>query len=208
MKRRWTSTAGYFTAFVPGRRGEILDAALEVFAEKGYESGTLRSIAARVGVSEPALYRHYRSKEALFADVIATAGSRLVAEARRLLSGFEPEGVRPALAALLETRRHRTVDARQVIQTLLMAAPHDPVIRATLKEHVAGPMAKNVRALILRMDAFCGLQRTARELDGATQVFMGIMLGSFLVPEILDLPAEDAAVVDALLVSMGWERVT
>ena len=45
----------YFEDFVEGRRGEILDAALAVFGEKGYEAGTMREIARRVGVTEPAI---------------------------------------------------------------------------------------------------------------------------------------------------------
>ena len=38
----------YFADFIDGRRGEILDAALVVFGEKGYEAGTMREIAGRV----------------------------------------------------------------------------------------------------------------------------------------------------------------
>ena len=47
--------ADFVGSLEPGRRGEILGAAAEVFAERGYESGSMRDIAARVGVSEPSL---------------------------------------------------------------------------------------------------------------------------------------------------------
>ena len=41
----------------------ILDAALVSFAEHGYKGTNLRDLAAGMGLSKSALYRHYESKE-------------------------------------------------------------------------------------------------------------------------------------------------
>jgi len=51
-------------------RQAILDAALQVFAEKGYFGSSLRDIATAVGVRESALYNYFPSKEALFEALI------------------------------------------------------------------------------------------------------------------------------------------
>jgi AcrR family transcriptional regulator len=51
-------------------RGSILDAALEVFAENGFRSGSLRLIAGRVGMSEAGLLHHFPSKKALLMSVL------------------------------------------------------------------------------------------------------------------------------------------
>jgi AcrR family transcriptional regulator len=48
----------------------ILDAALEVFAQSGYRSGSLRNVAERVGMSEAGLLHHFPSKSALLAAVL------------------------------------------------------------------------------------------------------------------------------------------
>ena len=47
----------------PGTRQRILDVALDLFVEQGYEETSLREIAARVGVTKAALYYHFRSKD-------------------------------------------------------------------------------------------------------------------------------------------------
>lgn len=51
-------------------RAAILDAALEVFAQFGYRAGSLKQIAERVGVSEPALLHHFTSKTELLQSVL------------------------------------------------------------------------------------------------------------------------------------------
>jgi AcrR family transcriptional regulator len=51
-------------------RKVILDAALKVFAESGYRSGSLRNVADRVGMSEAGLLHHFPSKSALLIAVL------------------------------------------------------------------------------------------------------------------------------------------
>ena len=103
----------YFAEFVEGRRGEILDAALAVFGEKGYEAGTMREIAAQVGVSEPAIYRHYASKEAILADIVATAGDRIAGEMHQGLRRCRREQHRRrCCTSFIEMRRAR-VEAKR-----------------------------------------------------------------------------------------------
>jgi len=52
------------------RRRQILAAALSCFAERGFSGTTTRELARRVGITEAALYRHYPSKESLYAAMI------------------------------------------------------------------------------------------------------------------------------------------
>lgn len=78
-------------------RQAILDAALELFADKGYFGTSLRDVATAVGVRESALYNYFKSKEALFDALIlahqhtktqrlaSLAGDGPIADARVLL---------------------------------------------------------------------------------------------------------------------------
>jgi len=52
------------------RPGELLDAALELFVEKGFAATRLDDVAARAGVSKGTLYLYYASKEDLFKAVV------------------------------------------------------------------------------------------------------------------------------------------
>jgi len=52
------------------RREQILTEAISCFAELGFRGTTVRGLAARVGLSEAALYRYFPSKESLYAAII------------------------------------------------------------------------------------------------------------------------------------------
>jgi AcrR family transcriptional regulator len=52
------------------KRGLILAAAREVFEAEGLEGASLRAIAARAGYTPAALYFHFPSKEAIYAEVL------------------------------------------------------------------------------------------------------------------------------------------
>ncbi|MFC0113320.1 TetR/AcrR family transcriptional regulator [Kibdelosporangium aridum] len=58
----------------------LLDAARDLFAERGYDRTTVRDIAGRAGVNQALLFRYFGSKEALFAAVIARSGREHLAE--------------------------------------------------------------------------------------------------------------------------------
>ncbi|MFC5906998.1 TetR/AcrR family transcriptional regulator [Streptacidiphilus monticola] len=51
-------------------RARIIDTALELFAEHGYEKTSLREIADRLGVTKAALYYHFRTKEDILAGIV------------------------------------------------------------------------------------------------------------------------------------------
>jgi AcrR family transcriptional regulator len=71
------------------RPGEILDAALELFVEKGFAATRLEDVAQRAGVSKGTVYLYFDSKEELFKSVIRSGIVRAIEEAEELVSGYE-----------------------------------------------------------------------------------------------------------------------
>lgn len=70
------------------RRAAIIEAALLLFAEKGFRGTTTRELAARVGVSEPILYEHFRTKRDLYTAIIDEKSQEGVQEFTDLLAQF------------------------------------------------------------------------------------------------------------------------
>jgi AcrR family transcriptional regulator len=201
-----STEAPYFATFVDGRRGEILDAALVVFTDKGYEAGTMREIAARVGVTEPALYRHYAGKEALLVDLVMTAGDRIVTEVNRRLSEVQPANLRMSLANMLHMRRRDATDNRWIMRTLMEAAPHNESMKTTFREHFGAPMVDSIRRFVPSVDAFFGVERPSEELDSKVRAFMSLFVGYFMTSMFFEHHTNDDAIIDAMLAIMDWDR--
>jgi len=62
----------------------ILDEALTLFSEKGYANVFVGDIAERVGIKAPSLYKHYKSKKAIFDAIIDEMNERFKAQAGAL----------------------------------------------------------------------------------------------------------------------------
>jgi AcrR family transcriptional regulator len=90
----------------PSQKDKILRAALECFAERGYDATRVRQIAERAEVSEAALYRHYPSVEALAQELY---GHHLGAYAAQLraatAAGTTEERLRRAVRTTLAAYR-------------------------------------------------------------------------------------------------------
>ncbi|NEN05445.1 TetR/AcrR family transcriptional regulator [Diaminobutyricibacter tongyongensis] len=84
----------------PDTRGRILEAALGLFAERGYAGTSIRDIAGAVGIQSATLYGHFPSKEHILAE-LAQAGHE--AHRRRLADAMAGAGADPVdqLAALV-----------------------------------------------------------------------------------------------------------
>ena len=74
---------------MPGeeRRAAIVSAAVRLFAARGFRGATTRELAAAMGVTEPVLYRHFRTKRDLY-DAIIQNKSR--EGQRKVMSRLEP----------------------------------------------------------------------------------------------------------------------
>lgn len=65
------------------RREQILATAARLFAERGFHGVSVSDIGAACGVSGPALYRHFPSKDGVLAEMLVGISERLLSEGRR-----------------------------------------------------------------------------------------------------------------------------
>ncbi|MYW89924.1 helix-turn-helix transcriptional regulator [Amycolatopsis rubida] len=96
-------------------KAALLDAAAELFADRGFDRTTVRDIANRAGVNQALLFRYFGSKDALFEHVMARGGLAQVETTppERLFSA--------ALRSLLE----RDDPASRSIETYLRSSGTD-----------------------------------------------------------------------------------
>lgn len=188
----------------PGRKGEILAAALDVFGERGYEGGSMREIAGRIGVTEPALYRHFPSKEALFLSLMRIGAGRFRNELIDLISQVQPVGLRGQLVALLKDRREAVRFYVPLLRIVLPAATRHEAFVAEYRQHVVVPTLAALMTKAAQIDAALG--HAVEEGDRAARVraLVSLMVGFMLTSFVLgDEPEE--AIVDAALRVMRWE---
>lgn len=80
-------------------RNKIQDAASYLFAQKGVSGTNVQEIADRAGISIGLLYQHYKTKDALFDELVNMAGMGLNETAKRFLSVGAPEDILTEITA-------------------------------------------------------------------------------------------------------------
>lgn len=65
----------------------IIENALILFSEKGYEAVTVANIAEAVGIKAPSLYKHFKSKQDIFESILVELQSRYAMQASMLNIG-------------------------------------------------------------------------------------------------------------------------
>ena len=110
------------------RRDAIVAVAEAVFLAQGFAETTMSDVAARAGASKETLYRHFGSKEGLFAEVVSNRARMLRG---RLDADFErpdalPEVLRDFGVTLLEAMTSPEVSA--LLRIVVAEAPRDPAI--------------------------------------------------------------------------------
>ncbi len=83
------------------RPEEILDAAMEVFGERGFAATRCEEVARRAGVSKGTLYLYFESKEALFREMVRAKFEASIVSAEEFVRTWEGNSA-DLLVALME----------------------------------------------------------------------------------------------------------
>lgn len=191
------------------RPGEIVEAALAVFAEKGFAAARLDEIAARAGVSKGALYLYFETKEDLFRAVVEQAIAPNIERVRAVVAAHP--GPFSELLRLVPDR----------ITTLLETLPIGGVVKMVIGEarnfpelarvwhdrliaQALGAMADAVSAAQARGEVKAGDPR-AFALQLMAPLLVGVIWRETFVPvgaAAFDMPALVRQHIDAMLTGM------
>ena len=123
------------------RRAQLMDTALNVFAQKGLEGATVKDLSEAAGVAQGLLYHYFRSKEELLRAALER--HYFLPELRRITS---PDRDRPAQAVLIEVGEGFAAmlrERRSLLQVMIREAPTNPAVA----ERIARAQRESVRLL-------------------------------------------------------------
>jgi AcrR family transcriptional regulator len=95
------------------RRDQILEIAADLFAERGFHGVSIAELGSACGFSGPAIYKHFRSKQAILAEMLVSISQMLLREGRRRVEDATDD--RAALAALVDWHVTFALDHKALI---------------------------------------------------------------------------------------------
>jgi AcrR family transcriptional regulator len=108
------------------RRAQLIDTALNVFAQKGLDGATVKDLSEEAGVAQGLLYHYFRSKEELLRAALER--HYFLPELRRITS---PDRDRPARQVLIEVGEGFAAmlrGQRPLLQVMIREAPINPAV--------------------------------------------------------------------------------
>ena len=133
------------------RPGELLDAALDLFVEKGYAATKVDEVAARAGVSKGTLFLYFPSKEDLFKAVVRESIVGRFGEWSHELAQFQgstAEMLRYAYSTWWESIG--STRASGITKLMLSEAGNFPEITQFYQREVIEPGQQLIRRVLLR----------------------------------------------------------
>ncbi|MEZ5608027.1 MAG: TetR/AcrR family transcriptional regulator [Burkholderiaceae bacterium] len=133
------------------RPGELLDAALALFVEKGFAGTRVEDVAARAGVSKGTLFLYFASKDELFKAVVRENAGRHLQDAVREVDGFAG----PSAELLREFLRrwwllYGGTPAAGLTKLMLSEAAHFPELAHYFEDEVIQPSHALLQRVVQR----------------------------------------------------------
>jgi TetR/AcrR family acrAB operon transcriptional repressor len=115
-------------------RKDLLDAALSVFSQKGFQVTRLEDIAAEAGVTRGAIYHHFGSKAGLYIALmedVSTVLNRIIEDAMQAGSSFVDVFASVIIQTLRELQSDRRT--RQVLELLYLRTGYGPELNSVIE---------------------------------------------------------------------------
>ena len=133
------------------RPHELLEAALELFVEKGYAATRSEEVAARAGVAKGTLYLYYPSKEELLKEVIRHNVVNQIAEGLEIVRAFEgPSAELLGNVLRLWWQRVGETRASGILKLMMSEVGNFPEIAQFYLDEVALPADRMIAGIVQR----------------------------------------------------------
>jgi AcrR family transcriptional regulator len=130
----------------------ILQAAIDIFSEKGFSAAATSEIAQKAGVAEGTIFRYYKTKKDLLLAIVVPTMSRMIAPfVMRNFSGVLDVPFESFEAFLTDFMINRLDFARKnlkIIKILIQEIPFQPALREQLVENILGQVLERVIVIL------------------------------------------------------------
>jgi TetR/AcrR family transcriptional regulator len=133
------------------RPGELLEAALDLFVEKGFAATRVEEVALRAGVSKGTLFLYFPTKDELFKAVVRENLIKQQNEGAEIIARFEGSSGELLKLLMLEWwRRYGATKASGISKLIMSEANNFPDLARFFQEEVIAPGHAMVRAVLQR----------------------------------------------------------
>ncbi len=133
------------------RPGELLEAALDLFVEKGFAATKSEEVAAKAGVSKGTLFLYFPSKEELFKAVVRENVVRTVTEGALEVANFKGSSAELLKTLMLEWwRRYGSTKASGITKLIISEGNHFPDLATFYQEEVIDPATRMLKDILER----------------------------------------------------------
>lgn len=200
---------------LPEKEQKILEAAISIFAEKGYSGSTTSEIAKRAGVAEGTIFRYFKTKKDILRGIlihtISLVSSKLVlGSVEELAKQAEEKDMRWFIKKLMYDRFKLVESIFPMVRIVLTEAIYHEDVRDTVYEKIIMPAGKLFSSLY-EVLSLRGLVRDDIEADAAFRSVVGntamIIAQKKLFAQQMPIEDMDAEFDKALdVVLMGIEK--
>jgi AcrR family transcriptional regulator len=138
------------------RRQAILAAALHVFSRHGFATARLDDVAAKAGIAKGTLYLYFKSKEALFEELIRSRVTPLFDNLERIAGSAPPAALIARFFELFRTEVLGT-ERKLLLQLLIAEGAHFPAIAEFYHREVVSRGLHLMRGAVRRAGPDSGL---------------------------------------------------
>ncbi|MBE9032030.1 TetR/AcrR family transcriptional regulator [filamentous cyanobacterium LEGE 11480] len=180
-------------------RDALLTAALAQISEEGAQALNLSKLARQVGVSQPAVYRHFANKQALTFSLVELGFERLLAQLQVVTPSLSPTetptedqpDLRTAIAAIAQTYIRFALENRELARLMfsLKERATEPILYKVSKQ-AAGPLFLIVKAGQARYGLKVQSPEQAVRLMWSTMHGLAVLLMDEQLPYVTQTPGE------------------
>lgn len=185
------------------KQARILQAAIEIFSEKGYAATSTSEIAQKAGVAEGTIFRHYKTKKDLLLSIVGPIAAKLVApflikDFARLLD-MPYNRIEDVFRAIARNRIEFARKNLKLLKIFIHEVPFQPELQETVKSVFTEQIYQRIEKIVLHFQESGQIIEapTWRIIRSSVSLVLGMVVTHvFLLP---DYPIDEDEEIDRTL---------